>query len=46
MNEVPPVTTPFKGTGHLIFTDYGLIYDITFEGLSGTFGELIFMMVL
>ena len=34
-SEVPPVITNAKGSAELTFTDYGLIYRLTVDGLSG-----------
>jgi len=33
--EVPPVTTTAKGTASLTLAEYGIIYNITVDGLSG-----------
>jgi hypothetical protein len=35
--EVPPVATPATGTGSCVLTSAGVEYDITIEGLLGTF---------
>jgi len=34
-SENPPVITSSTGTSELTFTDYGLVYNITVDGLSG-----------
>lgn len=34
-SQVPPVITTAKGSAELTFTDYGLVYRITYTGLSG-----------
>ena len=34
-NENPPVVTSATGTSEMTFTDYGLVYNITVNGLSG-----------
>ncbi len=35
VQEVPPTTSTGKGTASLTLTEYGLVYSITFSGLSG-----------
>lgn len=35
LQEVPPTTSTGKGTASLTLTEYGLVYSITFSGLSG-----------
>lgn len=35
LSQVPPVVTTARGTAELTFTDYGLIYRLTYTGLSG-----------
>lgn len=34
--EVPPGTSPAKGTGSFALTEYGMVFNITVDGLSGS----------
>lgn len=44
-SENPPVVTSATGTSEITFTDYGLVYSITVNGLSGPVTSAHLIMV-